>query len=815
MVVKKSRKAEAPTHKHVKLKAHHAKPYRKRHVGLLFVSLVSLVIAGLLLVQYRDQIMTGLASSRSFVGGLFAQDKSYDVAIRSSYGFNLSYDQKQFYASAVSGDSGDLYIGGELSDVRAYNIVRIAPNFSSGAASSVVANSAFTLTLHPGGIGQKDSLSTVALQDGGIDPSKVMSTGTETVTVGGRSFQKTLWQSKQSNDLSPALTARFVTYGAIVDGSAVTIAISLGVTGTDESVYAPILETLSFEGKLAFAAPVSNAVLGKVNVSRSLLDMVTNTQVAAAATKKVDLTGSEKVAALYSPAIVKVYNAYCMDISIDGKTYITGACSAGSGSGFFLSQDGYLATNGHVATSRPLDLVITDAISNYANKGNPQYLNYLLGLTTLRPSDIPAGSTARQAIGIMVDALYGLDESRFTATNRVENLLVQVAATNPNVTTLLQNTKDRKEYSTSDKTVVKAKMIASDYRANDGYDGFKASDVAILKVEGENYPVVKLGSIESAVQGSELSILGYPGNASNNGLVDSTSSQATLTTGKVSSVKNAAGSERKLIETDTTIGHGNSGGPALDNDGAVVGLATYTADGSGEGDGVFNYIRDIKDLVDLADAQGISFDTNSATQAAWQSGIAYFYSSYYSKSLKEFQLVKELYPNNSRVDEFIAAAEKRIAAGEDVVDFPIVPLVVVSSIILVGVGLGVLLIVRHHKKHRIYNAGVAQGTVQAAVPGVPPVKTQVVAVQLGGPVYAEPVVTAPIAAAPIATVPPVAVAPVVAAPVAAPIPALEAAPVVDPVTITPPVANPVAEPQPFNPFLTQSETPPQDPQIKP
>lgn len=740
----KNQSQHAASHKNVKLKAHHAKPYRKRHVGLLFFSLVGVIVALVLLYQYREQLVSGLNGSRAFVGGIFAQDKAYDVNIRSSYGFNLSYNQNEFYASAISGDTGDLYIGAELGEPRAYNVVRIAPTFESGSnARQSTATSALTLTVHTGQLEKNETIDQVALQDGGIEQEKVMRVSSESVQIGEHSFEKSIWQSKQSSSLSPALTAKFVTYGATIGGDVVTIAISLGVTGTDASIYTPILETLSFDNKLSYVAPVSPAVVSKTKASRSLLDVVTHTSIAGAATNGVDLTGAEKVAALYSPAVVKIYSAYCMDISIDGKAYLKAACSSASGSGFFVSQDGYLATNGHVVSSEPIDLVITDALSNYSTKGNPQYLNYLLGLTTLRPSDIPAGSTAAQTIGIMLDALYELDESRFTATNSVQNLLVQVSPTNPNVTALLQNTKDRQEYTSADKKVLKASVVASDFRANDGYDGFRASDVAIIKVRGENFPVVKLGSIDTAIQGSDLSILGYPGTASQNGLVDSTSSKATLTTGKVSSVKDAAGSDKKLIETDTTIGHGNSGGPALDDEGSVVGIATYTADGSGKGNGVFNYIRDIKDLTDLADARNISFDTNSASQVAWQSGIANFYTSHYSKALKDFRAAKELYPNNSRVDEFIASAEKRIAAGDDVVDFPIVQFLAVASIVIAGLIVGIILVVRHHRKHAIYNAGVAQGAIQPVGPGVP---TQIVEVTphetTGNPVVTNP--TAPV-----------------------------------------------------------------------
>ncbi len=705
------------THTYVKLKAHHAKPYRKRHLGLLIFSIVALVLIGVVLLQYRYQIMSGFVTNKSFVSNLFPQTKAYDVTIQSSYGFNLKYDQKAFYASAISNDNGSLYIGAELSQQHAYTVVRIAPNFSSGTQSQATI-SALTLTLHPGVRVTKDSLDTAALQDGGIDPTKVTRLSTITSKLGGQTFQKNVWQSKQSPSLSPALMAQFVTYSGLVRGNVVTIVIGLGVRGMNELVYAPILTTLSFDTKTSYVAPPTDDISAKIRVSRSILDTITGTNVAAAASNAPDLTGSEKIAALYSPAVVKIYNAYCMDILIDGKAYKANFCSAASGSGFFVSQDGYVGTNGHVASEPPIDLLIEDAINTYSSKGDPSSFNYLVGLTDLRAADIPANATANQAVAIVVDALYKLDTHRFTATNNVDNLLVQVAPKNPDITALIQNTKDRKPYTSADSSVLKAKLVAADYRVNDGYDGFRASDVAIIKVVGANFPVVKLGTIDEAVQGADLSILGYPGNASDNGIVDSTSSQVTLTTGKVSSIKNAAGSSKKLIETVTTIGHGNSGGPALTDNGDVVGIATYTADGSGNGNGVFNYIRDIKDLTDLASTSNITFDTKSTTQAAWQQGIANFYSSHYSRSLKNFAVAEKLYPNDSRVAEFTAAAKKHIADGQDIVDFPLIPVLIASAIAFSGIGSGLFFITRHHRKHAIYRTAVAEGTVQPVGPGV-------------------------------------------------------------------------------------------------
>ncbi|MFZ3009816.1 MAG: trypsin-like peptidase domain-containing protein [Candidatus Microsaccharimonas sp.] len=738
MVGKKTGHRKATVRKQVKLRAYHAKPYRKRHVGLVIASIVALVLLAIFVIQYRDRLISGFASSNSFVSDLFNQDKAYDVKVSSSYGFNLSYDQRAFYASAVEGTTGDLYLGTELNKERGYNIIRIAPNFTSEDSTD---GTAFTFTFHPGTASANDPLEAIALQDGGLDAANLSKLSFDTVKVGGQDFIRSVWESKASGALPSNINARFLTYTGLVQNHAVTIVISLGIGTTDEAFFEKVTSSITFGDTVGYIAAPSNEVATKINESRNLLDVITGSQLASAATETSTVGSSEKIAALYAPAVAKIYHAYCMDITIDSKLYLKDACSASSGSGFFVSQDGYIATNGHVASVTPKDLVIRDAFSYYASKGDPQYVNYLISLTTLKASDIPADATQEQALGIMIDAMYNISDARIKATNDIDNLLVVLSKAEVDATALLEATANREAY--SEDNTVKATLKAADYRAIDGINGYKSSDVAIIKIDGTGYPITKIGSIQDLTQGANLSILGYPGNASDNGIVESTTAEATLTTGKVSAKKNASGSDKMLIETDATVGHGNSGGPAFEDDGLVVGIATYSIDASGAGDGTYNYIRDIKDLIDLADESGITLDANSQTQALWEQGIDYFYTSHYSKAVKNFEKVQALYPNHSKVAEFIAAAEKRIANGEDIQDFPLIPVIVGGIIVLIGAGVGVFLIVRHRKHHIIYNAGVAQGTVVPAVPGDP---AQHVTVTPGSPPDVQnvtPVVPAP------------------------------------------------------------------------
>jgi len=719
VVTKKTQQAVTPAkiaHKQVTLHSHHALPYRKRHFSLLFIMVAFFVVLAILLVQYRDQVITGLSSSRSFVSDLFVGDGRYETTVSSSYGYSVTYDQKQFYGSAVDGSSGDLYIGNELVTQRAYNIVRIAPNFVSSKADATK-NTAFTFTLHPGPLGKTDTLDDIALQDGAIDRANLQKGSVSQLMIDGESFTKTYWKSVTSTGVSADLAANFVTYTGLVQGNPVTIVITLGLGSNAEVQYDKVLDSIRFNELVGTVAPTSAHVASRMKASRSILDIITNTSLAAAASTGLDADRSEEIAALYSPAVPKVYNAYCMDILLDGKAYLKDMCSGASGSGFFVSSDGYIGTNGHVAATTPRDLVIADAIDVLVSKGNQKAFLDLLGMSTLKQSDIPADATPTEKLGILIDALYSIDASRFTATNNVENLLVGVTNQNPDIAALLDQTNERKKY--TDKNVLPAQLIAYDYRANDGYDGFRASDVAIMKVDGANFPIVKLGSIDTIRQGSDLLILGYPGSASTNGIVEATSSQATLTTGKVSAIKNASGSDKKLIETDTTIGHGNSGGPAFDSEGDVVGIATYSSDTTGSGDGVYNYVRDIKDLKDLAAKNNLTFKTDSRTQAEWQLGIDNFYASHYSAAVKNFNAVLKLYPNHSRAAELTTAAQKRIAEGKDIVDFPLLPILIAAALLFAGSIVTIAFIITHHKKHLIFKAGIAQGSVKRTVHGDP------------------------------------------------------------------------------------------------
>lgn len=695
---------------HAVIKPKHAKPYRKRHYAVLLVALaVTFVLFGVA-VAVLVRINAGLGDSQNFISDTFNKQQSSTQSVVSTYGFSLNYDTRRLYASAIDGSTGKLYISSELGSSRAYQTVK----FSDAVfPSSRTSPDTVTLDYYPGATTKtvEDAENQYITKAATNTVAPTVSTS-KSVQIQGITYKRTVWDQGNNGKLGPILSSQFLTYTTLIQGKPLILRTNyqLGTLRNSVDIDAIAASLTTGTPVVSYVAP-TKSVGTKIARNRSLLDTVLFASASADSSND-----SQTTSALYAPAVVKIYNVYCMDIAVNGQTLLTDACDGVSGSGFFVGSDGYIATNGHVATDSPKDIIIQTAISN-AVAGNSGPLMSLLALVGIDKAKYTTITDPAELVDTVVNDLYNLPDSDFVASNAVQNLLVNLDSKEPDVNKLLSMTDARQKFPSSSDTKT-AKLVTADYRAVDGINKYHNSDVAIIQIDGSNYPVTSLGSIDEISQGSAISILGFPAAASGNGIVSSTASEVTLTSGKVSSVKNANGDTRKLIETDTTIGHGNSGGPVLDDAGNVVGIATYTVDGSGQGDGTFNYVRDIKDLKTLASKKGITFNTVSKTQDTWQKAIAAFNTSHYSKSIKLFNEVKALYPQHPTVASFIDRANQNIKAGKDVKDFPVAIILVGAAISFIIAGVAVVVIVRHHGKHQVYK--VANGQLTPLQPGQQP-----------------------------------------------------------------------------------------------
>jgi hypothetical protein len=98
-------------------------------------------------------------------------------------------------------------------------------------------------------------------------------------------------------------------------------------------------------------------------------------------------------------------------------------------------------------------------------------------------------------------------------------------------------------------------------------------DIAIIKIDGKNLPTVALGNSDGVSVGDPITVVGYPGDAiiSKDSLL-----VPTVTNGRISAVNKADEKGTPVLQSEAAINHGNSGGPAFDASGRVVGIATYS-----------------------------------------------------------------------------------------------------------------------------------------------------------------------------------------------------------------------------------------------
>jgi serine protease Do len=122
-----------------------------------------------------------------------------------------------------------------------------------------------------------------------------------------------------------------------------------------------------------------------------------------------------------------------------------------------------------------------------------------------------------------------------------------------NASEIIVTTTDGKEH--------KAKLIASD----------RTNDVALLKIEGNNFTYLKLGNSDDLAIGEWAIAFGNPF-----GLFDK-NQKPTVTVGVISNTGVTLGLQegrnyRDMVQTDAAISSGNSGGPLVNANGEVVGV---------------------------------------------------------------------------------------------------------------------------------------------------------------------------------------------------------------------------------------------------
>lgn len=191
-------------------------------------------------------------------------------------------------------------------------------------------------------------------------------------------------------------------------------------------------------------------------------------------------------------------------------------------------------------------------------------------------------------------------------------------------------------------------------------------DVAVLKIDGDSsLPVLKIAEEGLPQVGEQLFVYGYPGPVTNNDFVSAESAiEPTLTTGIVSAIKKSVNGW-PVIQMDANINHGSSGGPVCNSSGEVVGITTFgSLENSGGLAAGLNFAIPVSILNEFMDSAGIEPELSKPTRL-FAEALDCFGKHYYRKALHGFEEVKKLNADYPTAQNYIVICKSRIDKGED------------------------------------------------------------------------------------------------------------------------------------------------------
>jgi len=357
---------------------------------------------------------------------------------------------------------------------------------------------------------------------------------------------------------------------------------------------------------------------------------------------------------LVKPAVVLISDEVAAEVTVD--------CGDGklrpvrpdpiyeTGSGFIIHPDGYIATNGHVVT-RFYDMNAPELSRDFLEK------------------------SVAQACG---PALAQLDER-----TRAERLKA-IAATPANRGKVHLFKRLQVHLSTGEIYGAEVKAYSpainpdalrvAEERAAAGMPEVgerSGRDVAIIKIDAHDLPTIPLAPVNNRLKlGEPIFVVGYPGVVLNHDFLSRKSQlEASVTVGRVSGFKLDV-TNRRVIQTDASITWGNSGGPAFNFRGEVIGVATFIST-TFEGDQAiqgFNFLIPVDSVREFTKQIGLTPESDTVFMREWRQAVRAYFAGDFSATIAHTDAAQKImigFPDIERLGED-ARMQAEMAAGSGI-----------------------------------------------------------------------------------------------------------------------------------------------------
>lgn len=391
------------------------------------------------------------------------------------------------------------------------------------------------------------------------------------------------------------------------------------------------------------------------------------------------VTDGERLAMFSKPSVVRIIDGvagsfyYAPPNWKSGKTY--GVSYVALGSGFFVNSSGYIVTNAHVVST-------FHEINQKGQEVGQEILFYQLLQQVARDYNMDPRNLTRDNV------TFVRNYSRLTDMKLYHHVIIP----------------DGSVYEFEEKQ----------YGAPTG----QGKDVAIVKVEVKNAPVLLMGDSEKMNLQDHVSVIGYPGAADtfNSGILDSKSVlEASITDGKVSARKKSA-SGAPILQISAPATHGNSGGPVMTDKMEVIGLLTFGGDRvNGQEISGFDFVVPSSTVMEFIKAAGVANEQSHADKA-YREGLELYWDDRYSSAIPKFEEVKRLFPEHSEVNRLIQTSQQAIAEGKDKSSFPWTIIIIVLVVLFLIFAVIVIAVVAALILRRRSKAKKAGPGPQAAAP---------------------------------------------------------------------------------------------------